>query len=82
VTDRDPEPVPYDEARAREIAGNYENEVMTLGIASVDAGLRLEVRIKPEIRAAADTEPPRTTRRPTSACCPAARMSTSSPAVR
>lgn len=58
VTDRDPEPVPYDEARAREIAGNYENEVMTLGIASVDAGLRLEVRIKPEIRAAADTAPP------------------------
>jgi CubicO group peptidase (beta-lactamase class C family) len=58
VTDRDPEPVPYDEARAREIAGNYENEVMTLSIASVDAGLRLEVRIKPEIRAAADTEPP------------------------
>ena len=31
---------------------------MTLSIASVDAGLRLEVRIKPEIRAAADTEPP------------------------
>jgi CubicO group peptidase (beta-lactamase class C family) len=58
VTDREPEPIPYDEARALEIAGNYENEVMTLTIAADGTGLRLEVRIKPEIRAAAGKEPP------------------------
>ena len=58
VTDRDPEPLPYDEARAREVVGSYENDAMTLTIATDGAGLRLEVDIKPEIRAAADTELP------------------------
>ena len=58
LTDRDPEPLPYDEARAREIAGNYENDVMTLTIAADGTGLTLEVLLKPEIRAAADKEPP------------------------
>ncbi len=62
LTDRDPEPLPFDEARAREVAGRYENEVMTftVGIAGDGprTGLRMEVRIKPEIRAAADKEPP------------------------
>src|SRR6266566_3539035 len=62
LTDRDPEPLPFDEARAREVAGRYENEVMTftVGIAGdgQQTGLRMEVRIKPEIRAAADKEPP------------------------
>ena len=58
VTDRDPEPLPYDKARAREVVGNYEIDAMTLTIAPAPAGLTLEVRIKPEIRAAADTELP------------------------
>ena len=74
ITDRDPEPLPFDEARAREVAGRYENEVMTftVGIDGAALGmgqrmaqrmaqrtaLRMEVRIKPEIRAAADKEPP------------------------
>ncbi len=62
ITDRDPEPLPFDEARAREVAGSYENEAMTftIGIAGAGqrTGLRMEVRIKPEIRAAADKEPP------------------------
>jgi len=70
ITERDPEPLPFDEARAREVAGRYENEVMTftVGIDGAGAGvgqqmtqrmaLRMEVRIKPEIRAAADKEPP------------------------
>jgi hypothetical protein len=53
---------PFDEARAREVAGRYENEVMTftVGIAGTgrQMGLRMEVRIKPEIRAAAPKEPP------------------------
>jgi CubicO group peptidase (beta-lactamase class C family) len=58
VTDRDPEPLPYDEARAREVVGSYENDVMTLTIGTDRVGLRLEVLLKPEIRAAADKELP------------------------
>lgn len=58
VVDRDPEPIPYDVMRACEIAGRYENEVMTLIIAADETGLTLEVGIKPEIRAAADSEMP------------------------
>jgi len=66
ITDRDPEPLPFDEARAREVTGRYENEVMTFTVGIDGAGpemgqrmaLRMEVRIKPEIRAAADKEPP------------------------
>ena len=41
-----------------EIAGTYENEMMTFTIDTVGARLRLELRIKPEIRAAAEKEPP------------------------
>jgi CubicO group peptidase (beta-lactamase class C family) len=58
VIDRDPQPLPYDEARAREVVGSYENEVMTLTIGTDGAGLRLKGGIKPEIRAAADKELP------------------------
>jgi hypothetical protein len=58
ITDRDPDPLPFEEARAREVAGRYENEVMTFTVGIDGAGLRMEVRIKPEIRAAADKEPP------------------------
>jgi CubicO group peptidase (beta-lactamase class C family) len=54
VTDRDPEPLPYDPARARELAGSYEIDAMTVTIGTDGTRLRLEVRIKPEIRAAAD----------------------------
>lgn len=58
VTDRDPEPLPYDEARAREFVGGYEMDAMTYTITTDGAGLRGEVLIRPEIRAAADTELP------------------------
>jgi CubicO group peptidase (beta-lactamase class C family) len=58
VTDRDPEPSPYDEARAREVVGRYDIDVMTLVIALDEAELTLEVGIKPEVRAAADGEMP------------------------
>ena len=58
VTDRDPEPLPYSEARAREIVGRYANDVMTLTIDPNGAGLRLEVRLKPEARAAYKEAPP------------------------
>src|SRR5215469_10580018 len=58
VADRDPEPLPYDGARAREIVGSYENDVMTFTVGAHGQGLRLEIGIKPEIRAAADGELP------------------------
>jgi hypothetical protein len=58
VIDRDPEPLPYDEARAREVVGSYENDVMTLTIGTDGAGPTLEVLMRPEIRAAADKELP------------------------
>jgi CubicO group peptidase (beta-lactamase class C family) len=57
VTDRDPEPLPYDEARARAVVGSYANDAMTLTIATDGAGLTLEGRLKPEVRAALDTDP-------------------------
>jgi hypothetical protein len=58
VADREPEPLPYDQARAREILGSYENEVMTLTISTDGARLTFEVLMRPEIRAAADKELP------------------------
>jgi CubicO group peptidase (beta-lactamase class C family) len=58
LVDRDPEPIPFDAARAKEIAGTYANEMMTCTVDAVAATLRLEVRIKPEIRAAAEKAPP------------------------
>ncbi|MET9643778.1 serine hydrolase domain-containing protein [Streptomyces syringium] len=58
VADRDPDPLPYDAARAQEAAGSYENELMTLTIADAGDRLTIECAIKPEIRAAADTELP------------------------
>ncbi|MFC4531140.1 serine hydrolase domain-containing protein [Sphaerisporangium dianthi] len=58
VVDRDPQPLPYDPARAREVAGRYDNDAMTLVIAAGPTGMTLEVGIKPEIRAASDSEMP------------------------
>jgi CubicO group peptidase (beta-lactamase class C family) len=53
---RELEPLPYDDVRARQIVGRYENEVMTLDIDGDGRAFRLEVLMKPEIRAAADKE--------------------------
>ena len=58
VIDQDPTPLPFAAARAEEVVGSYVNEVMTLTISTEGAGLRLEVLMKPEIRAAADKELP------------------------
>lgn len=58
VIDRDPEPIPYDETRVREVCGRYENDFMTLTIGTDEAGLALAVRIKPELRASANTDLP------------------------
>jgi CubicO group peptidase (beta-lactamase class C family) len=58
VADRDPEPLPYDRARAAEIAGIYDNEMMRVTFRTDGAGLTVEFAIKPEIRAATGTELP------------------------
>ncbi|WP_433600480.1 serine hydrolase domain-containing protein [Nocardia sp. CA-135953] len=58
VLEPDPEPLPYDAGRAAEIAGYYENEMMRLTLDSDGAVLTIGCAIKPEIRAAADTEMP------------------------
>jgi CubicO group peptidase (beta-lactamase class C family) len=58
VADRDPEPEPYDEGRAAQIVGAYENDAMTLTITTDGTRLSLEVLLKPEIRAASEVEIP------------------------
>jgi CubicO group peptidase (beta-lactamase class C family) len=58
VIDGDPEPLPYDEARARQVVGSYQNEMMVFIIETDGAVLTLESDIKPEIRAVAKTELP------------------------
>ncbi|RAG85037.1 serine hydrolase [Streptacidiphilus pinicola] len=58
ILDRDPEPIPYDAARAQEIVGGYDIDVMTLTIATDGNGLTLAAAIKPEIRAASTDEMP------------------------
>ncbi|WP_330250478.1 beta-lactamase family protein [Nocardia sp. NBC_00565] len=58
VIDRDPEPLPFDAARAEEIVGDYEIDVMTLIIGTDDAGLTVACGIKPEVRAASEIELP------------------------
>ena len=58
ILDRDPVPISFDETLAQEIVGEYENKVMTLKIDTTARGLRLEVLMRPEIRAAADKELP------------------------
>ncbi|MFD0267547.1 serine hydrolase domain-containing protein [Streptomyces sp. NPDC127106] len=58
VIEREPEPVPYDDARAREVAGRYENDAMNIDIAADGARLTLAAEIKPEIRAASEAGMP------------------------
>ncbi|MEV0150212.1 MULTISPECIES: serine hydrolase domain-containing protein [unclassified Nonomuraea] len=58
VVDRDPEPIPYDQARAREVAGRYEIDAMNLDLATDGFRLTLEVGIKPEIRQASEADMP------------------------
>ncbi|MET8764570.1 serine hydrolase domain-containing protein [Lentzea sp. NPDC004782] len=58
VLDRDPEPLPYDSAAAREVAGGYGNDAMVMTIEDTGDGLVLEVLIRPEIRADAEAELP------------------------
>ena len=58
VSDRDPEPLPYDEARTREVLGSYANEVMTVTIGADGSRLWLAALMRSEIRGSADTDLP------------------------
>jgi CubicO group peptidase (beta-lactamase class C family) len=58
LVDRDPQPIPFDVARAKEIAGTYANAMMTFAVDMVEGRLRLTLRIKPEIRQASEKAPP------------------------
>ena len=58
VVEEDPEPVPYDPARNGDVVGRYEIDAMYLDVADDGAELTLAVGIKPEIRAASDTDMP------------------------
>lgn len=55
VTEPDPEPVPYDEARAREVAGRYEIDAMTVDAATDGTRLTLAIAVTPAARAASET---------------------------
>lgn len=58
IVERDPEPLPYSKDRASEFVGDFEIDAMNLKILLGDQGMTLEVGIKPEIRAASETELP------------------------
>ena len=58
LVDSDPEPMPFDAKRAQEIVGSYQNDFMTLTIETDEAGMRIDIKIRPEIRAGAKTELP------------------------
>ncbi|NNH74475.1 beta-lactamase family protein [Nocardia uniformis] len=56
VVEQAPEPLPYDAALATEVAGDYSNEIMIIALRTDGSGLTIECFIKPEVRAASDTE--------------------------
>jgi CubicO group peptidase (beta-lactamase class C family) len=58
LVERDPEPEPYDAARAREVVGRYATDVLVLEIAGTGTGLTAAAFIKPEVRAASDDDLP------------------------
>ncbi len=58
LSERDPEPIPFDAASAQVIVGRYETHAQRITICTDGAKLTIEAGIKPEIRAAADTEMP------------------------
>ncbi|MGZ3617477.1 MAG: hypothetical protein ACXWPS_14095 [Ktedonobacteraceae bacterium] len=58
LVDSDRKPMPFDVMRAQEIVGNYQNDFMTLTIEADGAGMRIDIKIRPEIRAGAKTELP------------------------
>lgn len=58
LREAEPEPEPYDEGRARQVAGRYEVNAMNLDIATDGTRLTLAIDLKPEIREASGEEMP------------------------
>lgn len=58
LIDRDPEPLPFDAARAKALVGRYETHAQRITIGINGATLTIGAGIKPEIRAASTTEIP------------------------
>jgi len=58
LVERDPEPLPHDGARAREVVGRYATDILVVDIVDTGTGLTAGARIKPEVRAASDVELP------------------------
>ncbi|MCI3928576.1 serine hydrolase domain-containing protein [Streptomyces sp. AN091965] len=58
VVEREPEPLPYEDAPARQAAGRYDIDAMNVDVAADGTRLTLAVEIKPEIREASDEEMP------------------------
>jgi hypothetical protein len=58
LAEPDPEPVAYDAPRNRDVVGRYEIDAMNLDVADDGERLTLAVGIKPEIRAASETDMP------------------------
>jgi CubicO group peptidase (beta-lactamase class C family) len=58
IVERDPEPIPYDPARAREVVGRYANDAMNFDIAADGNRLTIAAGIRPELRQAADVDMP------------------------
>jgi CubicO group peptidase (beta-lactamase class C family) len=58
LVERDPEPLPFDAARAKELVGTYANAMMTFTVDTDGTRLRLALRIKPEVRQASEKAPP------------------------
>ncbi len=58
VIDRTPQPLPFNPVSASEVTGVYANDMMNVIICADQAELTVACGIKPEIRAATDTELP------------------------
>ena len=58
LIDSDPEPMAFDAMRAQESVGSYQNAFMTLTIETAGAGMKVDIHIRPEIRAGAKTALP------------------------
>ncbi|MFF1818495.1 serine hydrolase domain-containing protein [Kribbella sp. NPDC058245] len=58
LVESEPSPLPYDDARARELAGRYQNDAMNVDFVANGTGITIAVEIKPELRAGSDAEMP------------------------
>lgn len=58
VVEQAPEPLPYDAASAKQVAGRFGNEVMVLTVTDDGEKLTIGCEVRPEIRASSDVEVP------------------------